>query len=224
LGADAIELDVHLTADGHAVVMHDATLDRTTSGAGPLAALTLAQLRALDAGARFTPDAGRTYPYVGRGIRVPTLGEVLDAFPGVPTVIEVKTPRASEEVKRVILAHGAERRCVVDAFDMRALLPFRGSAIALGAGRDGVARLVARALTGRPAATLPYRALFVPTHYGRFALPLRRMAAVARPAGCTLHVWTVNDPGQARALWALGACGMVTDDPATILAAREGAG
>ena len=64
-GADAVELDVRLTADGAPVVIHDATLDRTTDRTGPVAALNLAGLRTVDAGWRFTPDLGRTHPYRG---------------------------------------------------------------------------------------------------------------------------------------------------------------
>src|SRR3990167_4313755 len=63
LGADGLEFDVRLSADGVPVVIHDPTLDRTTDGSGPVAACTLAELRALDAGYRFTRDGGRTYPY-----------------------------------------------------------------------------------------------------------------------------------------------------------------
>ncbi|HUK64913.1 MAG TPA: glycerophosphodiester phosphodiesterase family protein, partial [Dongiaceae bacterium] len=71
LGVDALEFDVHVTADGHAVVIHDPTLRRTTDRDGAVAALTLEQLRAADAGARFTRD-GATFPFRGRGVRVPT--------------------------------------------------------------------------------------------------------------------------------------------------------
>src|SRR5262249_57618291 len=73
LGADMVELDVRLTADGHPVTLHDATLDRTTDGAGPVAARTLAEIRTLDAGTRFgTAFAGE---------RVPTLREALETIP-----------------------------------------------------------------------------------------------------------------------------------------------
>jgi glycerophosphoryl diester phosphodiesterase len=220
LGADAIELDVHLSADGHVVVHHDPVLDRTTDGAGAVAARTLAELRALDAGARFTRDAGRSFPFRGSGLRIPTLDEVLDAFRDAAVALEIKTPRASAAARRVIEAHGAEHRCVVDAFDARALDPFRGTRIAIGAARGDVARLVARAQLGRRASSLPYHALFVPTHYHGVPLPIRRMAEVARGAGCTLHVWTINEPAQAQRLWAAGAAGIVTDDPAAMVRAR----
>src|SRR5687768_14873397 len=71
--ADMIELDVHATADGHCVVIHDPTVDRTTNGSGAVAAMTLAELQSLDAGYRFTADGGRSFPMRGQGIRVPTI-------------------------------------------------------------------------------------------------------------------------------------------------------
>jgi glycerophosphoryl diester phosphodiesterase len=219
-GADAIELDVHLSADGHVVVHHDGVLGRTSDGSGAVAARSLAELRPLDAGARFTPDGGRTFPYRGRGVHIPTLDEVLDAFHDAAVVLEIKTPLAAAAARRVVEAHGAERRCVVDAFDARALDPFRGTSIAVGAARGDVARLIARAGVWRRVTALPYQALFVPTHHRGVPLPIRGMAAIARGAGCPLHVWTVNDPARATRLWAAGVAGIVSDDPAAIVRAR----
>ena len=63
-----LEGDLHLTADGHVVVLHDATVDRTTDGAGPVAGMTLEQVKQLDAGYRFTPDDGATFPWRGKGV------------------------------------------------------------------------------------------------------------------------------------------------------------
>jgi glycerophosphoryl diester phosphodiesterase len=106
-GADAIELDVRLTADGVPVVLHDATLDRTTASVGPLGALSFAGLQAVDAGARYTPDQGRTYPYRGTALRVPALADVLREFSRIPILVEVKEPAAQEAVRRVILDQDA---------------------------------------------------------------------------------------------------------------------
>src|SRR5919108_2173310 len=91
-GADAFELDVRLTQDGEAVVIHDATLERTTDLAGPVRARTLAELRVADAGRWFTPDRGRTFPHRGTGAHIPTLSEVLRAFPSMPVMVDVKEP------------------------------------------------------------------------------------------------------------------------------------
>src|ERR671915_463263 len=102
-GVDAIELDVHVTADDIPVVMHDPTVMRTTSGEGAIATTSLRRLRELDAGARFTPDRGATYPYRDTGVRVPTVEEVLDAIPSeMPMLIEVKAIHAQWALRRVL--------------------------------------------------------------------------------------------------------------------------
>ena len=88
-GAERLELDVHATSDGVVVVLHDETLERTTDGAGAVRALPLAAVERLDAGYRFRAPDG-TYPYRGRGVGVPTLAALLEAFPGVPLNIELK--------------------------------------------------------------------------------------------------------------------------------------
>jgi glycerophosphoryl diester phosphodiesterase len=82
---DAIEFDLRVSRDGELVVIHDATLDRTTDGSGPVALHTLAQLRRLDAGARFTRDGGRTYPWRGRGLTVPTFDEAIESLHRKPS-------------------------------------------------------------------------------------------------------------------------------------------
>jgi glycerophosphoryl diester phosphodiesterase len=96
LGADAIELDVHLTSDGELAVIHDDTVDRTTNGSGPVAGMSMDDLRALDAGYHFA-DAAGAHPFRGEGLQVPTLGEVLAWLPdGVGLVVEVKAREAAE--------------------------------------------------------------------------------------------------------------------------------
>ncbi len=124
-GADALELDVRLSRDGAPVVMHDATLDRTTSLAGAVRAQTLVDLRAADAGYRFTTDGGRTFPYRGTGVRIPTLGEVLWSFPRTPILLEIKEPEVQAAVQRVLLTEGAAERCVVASELPEALELFR---------------------------------------------------------------------------------------------------
>src|SRR4051812_14847736 len=92
-GADGLELDVHLSADGVVVVHHDATLDRTTDASGPVLGRTAAELARVDAGYRFTRNG--QFPFRGQGIGVPTLGEVLRRYRGVPTIIEIKVYTAA---------------------------------------------------------------------------------------------------------------------------------
>ena len=77
-GAGGLEFDVHMTSDGEIVVLHDPTVDRTTDGTGPVSGMSLAEVRRLDAGYRFASEGAN--PYRGKGVRVPTLAEVLREF------------------------------------------------------------------------------------------------------------------------------------------------
>ena len=97
VGAGVLELDVHATADGTVVVHHDEKVDRTTDGSGAIREMTLADVRRLDAGYRFTPDGGRTYPYRGEGVRIPTMEEVYREFADVPINVEIKGKRPGIE-------------------------------------------------------------------------------------------------------------------------------
>ena len=106
-GADVLEMDVRTTADGHLVVLHDATVDRTTDGRGAVKEMTLAQIKALDAGYRWTADQGRSFPFRGRGITVPTFSEVLETFAETPMIAEIKEkrPEVSQSVCEMLRRH-----------------------------------------------------------------------------------------------------------------------
>ena len=218
LGADALEFDVRLSRDGKAVVIHDATLDRTTNATGAVSAQTLSELQRLDAGHRFTRDGGSTFPFRGRGISIPSFEFVLSAFPGVPMIVEIKTAEASAEVKRLIESTGAAARVLVGAFDDAAIAPFRGSTIAHSASRRELVRLFARALLPGSPSRMPYQALAIPPRSKGVPLPVMRWARMARFAGATTHVWTVDDGAQARRYLAGAVNGIITNDPAAILA------
>jgi glycerophosphoryl diester phosphodiesterase len=218
-GADAFELDVQLTADGAPVVLHDDTLDRTTDRTGPVGAVLLADLRGADAGARFTPDGGGTFPFRGTGVRVPTLGEVLWTFPRMPLLVELKHPSAQEAVRRVLQQEDAVGRCVVAAADPAALEQFREPPFACAASGPEISALYRAALLRRRPPAVRYRCLSVPERHRGLPVPTRRFVAVARELGCPVHVWTVNDPAAARRHWARGVAGIVTNLPARIAAA-----
>ena len=221
LGADALEFDVHLSADGIAVVHHDPTVARTTDGRGEVSRLTFSQLREFDAGANFTSDGGKTYPYRGKGHRIPGFEEVVEAFPSMPLLIEIKTPLASTAVKDVIERHKAESRCLVDSMHADALRIFRGSNIPFGAASGDVARLMREVVTGSRITPINYRALCIPLHYYALPLPVKRFAQVAPKFDCRVHVWTINSVATARDLWTAGVNGIITDDPAVMLKERD---
>lgn len=220
LGAEALELDVHLTRDGHVVVIHDPDVARTTDGQGAVASLTLAQVQALDAGARWTRDDGRTYPWRGRGARIPTLDALLEEFPGVPMMIDAKSADVAVPLARLLAHHGAQPDVLVGSFSATNLAPFAGAEWSRLATRDQSIRLLLRALVGRSRHRAGYTALAIPPHVGPLRLPMARIARAARANGQALHIWTVNDPEFAVALWRAGANGLVGDDPAMLLQVR----
>ena len=220
LGADALELDVHLTADGHVVVMHDPRVDRTTDGTGAVSTLALGQLRALDAGARWTRDGGSSFPWRGRDVRIPTLDELLEEFPGIPLMIDAKTLGVAAPLARVLAQHGAERRVLVGSFHAAHLAPFAGDAWRRLATRWQSVALLLGALSGLPARTSGYAALAIPPRLGGVPLPMSLLARAARRRGRPVHVWTVNAPADAIALWRAGVNGLVGDDPAMLLEVR----
>lgn len=224
VGVDAVEFDLRVSRDGTLVVIHDETLDRTTDGSGPIALSTLAELKDLDAGARFTPDGGHTFPWRGRGIGVSTFDEVVESLPReLPFIIELKTPAATEPLRIAVRRHGVAPRIIVAGFDPAATRPLQGAGFALGACTPDVARLVLPALLRRRIAPQLFQALCIPPRWHGVPVPIAALARALRESGSVIHVWTINDPGYALRLWREGVQGILSDDPASILAARKNA-
>jgi glycerophosphoryl diester phosphodiesterase len=203
------------------VVLHDPTLERTTDGRGPVDRHTLAQLQALDAGARFTSDQGRSFPWRGRGATIPSFDEVIESLPReLNLLIELKTPAATALVATAIRRHAIAHRVVVASDDDATTRPLWGAGIALGAGTGDVARLLLPALLRRRIAPRHYRALCIPPQWHGLPLPIAALARAVRASGTVTHVWTINDPDRALQLWRAGVQGIISDDPGAMLAAR----
>lgn len=219
LGADAIEMDVRITADGEIVVVHDPTLDRTAGIRGVVQSMTARQLREADAGAGFTPDGGLSYPFRGRGVRVPLLAEVLEAFPETPLLVEVKTVGAMRALEQLVRRHGAAGRVVPASEHHGALVAFRDAPFRCGASRRDIARLYFGSLLRAP---LPqhgrYGLLAVPYRWHGLEVPTPGFVSAAQDVGAAVHVWTVDEPADARRLWERGVSGIVTNDPAAMVA------
>jgi len=230
-GAGGLELDVHLTRDGHVVVIHDATLDRTTSGSGAVKGATLEEIKDLDAGHGFSPDGGMTYPYRGLGLGVPTLAEVLEEFPDVSVNIDIKDGRPGnvEAVIEVLRRAGAEGRALVVSeahVAVRWVREVSGGSVATGASRREIAVFYLLGALRLEGLLKPdYDALQVPVTYGRLALVTRRFVEAAHARGVRVDAWTINDPAEMRRLLDLGVDVVMTDRPdalATVLAQRGG--
>lgn len=129
MGARHIELDVHVTQDDHVVVIHDDTVDRTTSGAGPVTSYTLAALKALDAGSWF----GRKFS----GERIPTLSEVFRRYDGrvhIHTEIKGHSAHLSERTVQLVREHGMTKQVTITSFQRARLEETRAQAPELPTG------------------------------------------------------------------------------------------
>ncbi|HTS89726.1 MAG TPA: glycerophosphodiester phosphodiesterase family protein [Gemmatimonadales bacterium] len=215
-GADALELDVRRSADGVVMVCHDPTLDRTTDRVGLLGRLSAADLAQVDAGFRFTDQSG-AHPFRRSGVRIPTLRAVIEAFPDVPLLIELKEREVQGALARLLLETGAASRAVLAADDWRALVAFRQEPFLLGASRRDIARLYFRLPRPDPRC----RAYAVPERFARLPVPTRRFVRAAHERQAAVHVWTVEGQDVARRLWRNGVNGIVTDRPDLIRAARD---
>lgn len=222
--ADMIELDVRASADGHCVVIHDPTVDRTTDGTGAVARLSLEELRRLDAGYRFSPDGGASFPFRGQGVRIPTIEEVLEALPGVRLIVEVKTGAAQPPLFAALRRHAAEQRVVVAAMRLRDRTRFRGypgpvSASAAACRVFFALHQLRLARLWSPRAHVVNLPL---TWAGRRVVTPRLVADLHR-RGLAVQVWTVDDPEQMHRLLDWGVDGILTDRPdrlARVLAER----
>jgi len=217
---DMLELDVHRTRDGVLVVSHDPTVDRCTDGQGALNALPLAEVQRLDAGHRFSPDGGRTFPFRGKGLRLPTFREVLDAFPSLRLNVDVKVdePGIEDDFARVLReASAVDRVCFGSEHDALADRLHR----ALPEGclfypRDALTALV-MALHQEPEAPPPddarYTVLEMPLYFGDVRLVSPGFVEACTRLGKWVYVWTINDEVEMKHLVRARVGGIMTDRP-----------
>lgn len=188
-GLDVVELDLHLSKDGALVVMHDADVDRTTDGSGPVADHTLAELRALDA---------------GRGERVPVFEEVLEAV-SVPIQAEIKDVRAARALAEAMHARGLVERVEVSSFHDEAVAEIArlapGVRTALVGSRYGVDIVERAVAVGAATVCLDIRRLTL------------EVVERARGNGLRIIGWVVNTPSHLRLVRALELDGATTDRP-----------
>lgn len=212
---------MHATADGHIVVLHDADLDRTTNGNGPVRNLTLAQVQSLDAGFHHTAPDG-SHPHRDKGIRVPTLAEVLDAHPSVPLNIEIKPddPGIEQAVLAVLDRFGARTRTLLAAEHSSLGTRIRAAApdVLTSFSAEEVADFVGRVRENRwDDYEAPAIALQVPVSYNGIDIVTEASLKAAHERNLEVHVWTINEPVQMHSLLALGIDGLMTDLPAVAM-------
>ncbi|HWN67058.1 MAG TPA: glycerophosphodiester phosphodiesterase [Haliangium sp.] len=219
LGADVLETDVHLTADGQVVVSHDPSTDRMCGVPLSFRRARLDQIRALDAGYGFLDPRGKR-PFAGQHYRIPTLEELLTEFPGVRFNIDIKQPgrRMVRTMVELLRRLDATERVVLASFHYRTLLAVRSMRYE---GKTSLARPEVATVMFAPRAAyrrMPLRGQMVqvPTRSGPIRLATPKFIQKCHDIGLTVDFWTINDPNEARHLLAMGADGIMTDDPAAM--------
>lgn len=212
--ADMIECDVRATRDGHTVILHDPTIDRTTNGTGQVSQYTLEELRAFDAGYRFSSDGGRTFPFRGKGIVIPTIDEVLGRLPGTRFTIEVKIGTAQPGLFAAIEKHKATDRIIAAGMydrDRNMFATYKGAVSA--STEQGKRFYISHKLHMSRLYRLDADVVQVPEHWGGKHVVTGRLVRALRRQGIPVHVWTVNDAVSMDRLLDAGVDGLVTDRP-----------
>jgi glycerophosphoryl diester phosphodiesterase len=203
-GADGLELDVHLSSDGAVVVHHDETLERTTSGIGPIAARTAAELARLD---------------------VPTLRDVLYRFADARVIIEMKVdaPEMGEAVAGLVREAAAVDRVCAAGYGARALEAARRALpeMATSAHLAEVQRALRRTWVCWPIRSCEWQGYQVPECVGRLRVVSRRFIRYAHLAGLKVYVWTVDEEADMRRLLDWGVDGLISNRPALAVAVRD---
>ena len=220
LGADGLELDVHLSRDGVVVVHHDASLERTTNSRGPINAYTAEELARVDTGYWFqAPENARDgqFPFRGRGMGVPTLREVLHRYRDARIIIELKAndPELARRAIDEVRAADALGRVALGAFGWRVLRAARAyePKVPTGAGMEETRWALYRSWVGWPLGTTRYREFQVPERSGMTTIVTPGFVEYAHKAGLPVKVWTVDHPEDMKRLLDWGADALITDRP-----------
>ncbi len=222
LGVDVLELDFHRTEDGELVVIHDSKVDRTTDGTGAVAAMTLDEIKKLDAGFRWTNDGGKTFPFRGKGIKIPTLREVFEAFPTIKINIEPKyaTPSPVKPLCDLITEFKRTEKVIVGTFRNEVLEDFRQTCkgVATSASPSEVSFFLARYKLGLSESYSPeMQVLQIPEKLGSLQIVTEDYIKAAHERNLDVHVWTIDDIEDMKRLIGIKADGIMTNYPDRLL-------
>jgi glycerophosphoryl diester phosphodiesterase len=211
---DMFELDVHASADGACVVIHDPTIDRTTNGTGLVAALTVAELQSYDAGYRFTPDGGKTFPFRGQGVRIPTIDEVLAAFPAMRITVELKTAAAQKPLFAAIERAHAQDRVIAAGEFRRFRTEFGSWKGCISATReDAIPFLALHYLKLSRFGRMKAHVIQTCERLGKRQILSPSLIRALHKKNIQVHVWTVNERADMERLLDWGVDGIITDRP-----------
>ena len=224
-GADGLELDVHLSKDGVAVVCHDDTLERTTNASGPVRSLTAAELAQVDAGFRHRDPSG-AFPFRDRGVGVPTLREVLSRYRDVRVIVEMKVndPAMGRALVDEVRAAGAEDRVCAAGYGQASIDAVRAALprLATSACHPEAHLALYRSWIGWPVRRPPYGGYQVPEKAGMIRVTSPRFVRHAHRAGLKVQVWTVDEEADMRRLLSWGVDGLISNRPDLAVTIRDG--
>ena len=226
LGIDVIETDVHLSKDGEIVIWHDPTLERNTDGSGTIESHTLEELKRYDAGYTFTTDGGRSYPFRGKGVRLATLSEALEACPDERFNIDLKSqePDIVERFLSVRRAHKAEKRICVSSFHYENLKRLRAAApdILTSITTKEVVPLVLRGKIGALPRSFDRKIIFqIPVRQYGITIVTERFVREMHKRGAIVMVWTINEEEEMKRLYSMGVDTIMTDNPRLLIKVAE---
>ena len=221
IGADVLEMDAHITKDGHIVLMHDEKVDRTTDGTGLIEDMTLDELKQLDAAYKWSKDGGQTFPYRGQGIQVPTLDELFQKFPQMRYVIEIKLTEnpIDKPLCDLILEYDMQDKVLIASFHDEAMQNFRMTCpeIATSASRGEVTKFVLLGKVFLSGLVAPEYQSIQPPYDPKESLniPIMTKRFIREAHRKNLHVepWTVDDPELMKQYIEWGVDGIITDRP-----------
>lgn len=216
-GAHVLEVDIQRSVDGVLYIFHDATLDRTTEGTGPIADLTWDELSVLDAAYDWTRDGGETYPLRGTGIGIPTLEDLFEQVPGAVWNLDIKSrePEAVGEVSALITQYGLEDKVCVGSFDDGIGRAFREEFPgACTYYSEGLARwaLLGDILPLDSAPAPRYEILEVPLSSAGITIVNEAFVKRTHRRNQMAWVWTVNEASEMERLFEMGVDGLITDE------------
>lgn len=222
LPIDCIELDVHSSRDGKVVIIHDPTLERTTNRMGRVFDFAWEDLKKLDAGYHFDPQATGEFPFRGKGCAIPLLEDVFKTFPDMKFIIEIKQtlPAIEELVYRLIRKYKMQDKVIVASEHHEPLIRFRhidpsiATNLAKTEARDYYQKFRMHLINfHQPAGD----ALQIPERYNGKPVVTPLFVASAKRKGLFIHIWTVNNPKDMRRLIEYGVDGIISDHPDRLL-------
>jgi glycerophosphoryl diester phosphodiesterase len=221
IGADVLEMDAHITKDNQIVLMHDEKVDRTTDGTGLIEDLTLPELKQLDAAYKWSNDNGKTFPYRGQEIEVPTLEELFQKFPQMRYVIEIKLTQnpIDRPFCELIRKYDMQDKVVIASFHDQAMQNFRKTCpeVATSASRGEVTKFVLLGKVFLSGLVAPqYQSIqppYDPSESMNIPIMTKRFIHDAHAKNVAVEPWTVDDPQLMKQYIEWGVDGIMTDRP-----------